>query len=475
MGTAVLLTLLTILHVGTAIGLRRLAARLGVPCSPVLAALPVVNLAVPVRLAGYPAWWSLLLLVPGVNLVVWYLAWDKIARRVHAPGAAAAIMLVPFANLAMLARLAGLRGTRLALACGATLLAIPGLTAAARGHRADRVAALVRDLRSNDPRSQVDAARALAWIGRAAGTAAPALSETLATSADPEVRAEAAAALGSLGPLARPAFPAVAGALRDPDARVRANAAHAAITLAHGTPAVAPLDVAVPALLEAARSAGDGRFADAGLADALASFGPPALPFLLEALGHPEAAVRWHAAAALTQMGPAAEPAAPALLATMGDPEWNVRNAAGFALEHVAGPASVSRLAEALTAENVEVRYHVARSLMWLAHGPVAGRPENDAAVPALAIATRDPDSDVRRYSVRALGRPGPRAPEAVPALITALADADLEVRLSAVASLGNLAGQARDAVAALQNARADADRQVRKAAAEALARIGAP
>ncbi|MFP4591276.1 MAG: DUF5684 domain-containing protein [Halobacteriales archaeon] len=44
------------------------------------AVVPVLNLYVLVQLAGRPAWWVLLLLVPGVNLVVWFLVLYDVAR-----------------------------------------------------------------------------------------------------------------------------------------------------------------------------------------------------------------------------------------------------------------------------------------------------------------------------------------------------------------------------------------------------------
>ena len=109
-------------------------------------------------------------------------------------------------------------------------------------------------------------------------------------------------------------------------------------------------------------------------------------------------------------------------------------------------------------------------------------------AVPALAIALRDQDADVRHSAADALGAIGPAAAEAVPALVTALhdralvrgfnpagfitasaGDPDVEVRDRATKALWKI-GPA--AVPALTVALHDRDAEVRGRAADALALI---
>jgi hypothetical protein len=99
-------------------------------------------------------------------------------------------------------------------------------------------------------------------------------------------------------------------------------------------------------------------------------------------------------------------------------------------------------------------------------------------AVPALAEALRDANSDVRGLAAEALEMIGPAAAEAVPALVKALRDADWRVRGRAFKALDRLAAEALGkigpaAVPALAEALRDADWRVHERAAEALGKIG--
>jgi hypothetical protein len=58
--------------------------------------VPVYNVLVWLRAAGRPLWWLAVLLVPGVGLVLAYLAWASLARAFgKGPRFAAGLMLVP--------------------------------------------------------------------------------------------------------------------------------------------------------------------------------------------------------------------------------------------------------------------------------------------------------------------------------------------------------------------------------------------
>ncbi len=214
---------------------------------------------------------------------------------------------------------------------------------------------------------------ALAEIGPPAAPAAPRLTEVLETETRPEVRREAALALGAIGPGAAIGVPALTEALGDKEVTVAAGAAYALGRIgAQAKPAEAalakctnspsaflrtvsgwawakldPHDEArqqkALSLLAAALNSKEPRVRHAavhGLIDldskserilpaiklalraadkeslgyaleALESLGPPAVPVLIDALGHEN--VRPLAASILGRMGPAAKEATPAL------------------------------------------------------------------------------------------------------------------------------------------------------------------
>ena len=86
---------------------------------------------------------------------------------------------------------------------------------------------LARALGGWDAWTRVEAARALAPLGPAAGPAVPALRRALLTDAQPKIRALAAEALGAVGPRARVALPDLQQALGDSDETVRRQAGRA--------------------------------------------------------------------------------------------------------------------------------------------------------------------------------------------------------------------------------------------------------
>ena len=422
-------------HVFVALCLRRLARRTG--SGPEWwAFVPVLNLAFPARLAGRSPAWGLLLLVPGLNVVVWGLLWAETCERLRRRAWLALAMCLPVVNLAVLASLAGLHPARAVAALGVVLaVAVPAVLGAHRGGARARAAAVPR---------------------LAAGL----------QDADEGVRAQAARGLEALGPDSATVMAALAAALGDPSALVRGRAARALYASAGGRP---PAGVAAPsllsALLESARESGDDEMPDARLVLQLASFGPSATPQLAAALEDPDFRVRWHAAAALMQLRHGARDAAPALRRAMDDAEWAVRNAAGRALEDVVDKQHVPLLAQALTDPSPETRYHVARALARVGPGSAA-------AVPVLEAALRDADWEVRMEAAWALAAIGPAAASTESALLAALRDPDAQVRASAAWALAGIGGSKATAVSALRQALRDHDRQAREAAAGALARV---
>jgi HEAT repeat protein len=283
---------------------------------------------------------------------------------------------------------------------------------------------------------------------------------------DEGIRAEAARGLESLGPDAAGARDALVAATGDGSAVVRGRAARALLASAGDRP---PAGLAAPpllrALLESARESGDEVMPDARLVRELAAFGPSATPQLAAALEDPSARVRWHAAAALMQLRRGAHEAAPALRRAMDDPEWPVRNAAGRALEDVVDKRWVPLLAEALADPSAETRYHIARALARVGPGSAP-------ALPVIEASLRDADWEVRMEAAWALAAIGPAAAATEPALLIALRDPDPQVRASAAWGLAGIGGTQATAVPALRRALRDSDRQAREAAAGALARL---
>jgi HEAT repeat protein len=426
---ALLLVLAVALHFVWGRAMARIAARLGGPTP--WAWLPLLNLLLPLRLAGRSLFWGLLYLVPAVNFVVWALAWAEVCARLGRPVSYALGMAVPGLNVAVLEELAGASRAR-AVALVAALAV--GVAALGSAQRIDRQRGFRRQAAAlQDP--------------------------------SPEARRRAVEAIGSAGAGGGDALGALAAALQDADPRVRAAAARVLHREAPGR--LASLRSAQPtvSLLEEARGA-QGLFPDAELVRALAAPGPPALPPLTAALRDGDPAVRWHAAAALMQLEGQGRAAVPGLLAAMDDEVWEVRNAAGRALEEVVAAADAPVLAAALADPSEETRYHAARALARL--GPGAA-----AALPALVTALGDPDWEVRMESAWAVAAAGPRGRPALPALVANLGDAEPQVRASAAWTIAAVGTDAA-ALDALRRALGDADGEVRRAAAGALARAGA-
>ncbi|MGO8670387.1 MAG: HEAT repeat domain-containing protein [Capsulimonadaceae bacterium] len=189
-------------------------------------------------------------------------------------------------------------------------------------------------------------------------------------------------------------IPDLIRALKDPDPRIRIDAAGA---LGRIGPPAAP---AVSALGDAIKGV------DVGVTDfaagALVRIGTAALPTLETALHDPDARVRRCAANALGQMGPPAAPAATALAAALTDARPVVRGAAAFSLGEIGPPAA-----------------SCARS---------------------LARALADPSPQVRRDAAISLGQIGTGAASALPNLVDALKDRNARVRTGATLAVGAIA-----------------------------------
>lgn len=109
----------------------------------------------------------------------------------------------------------------------------------------------------------------------------------------------------------------------------------------------------------------------------------------------------------------------------------------------------------------------------YAATSPGRSGPEAKSAIPDLTNALNDPDTGVRRATVKALGEIGPEAKSAVPELIKLLNDDSLGVRMLTVAALGSIGPEAKSAVPALRWALTEDHHQVRLAAILTLGLIG--
>ncbi|HET7295275.1 MAG TPA: HEAT repeat domain-containing protein [Vicinamibacteria bacterium] len=421
------------------LALQSIARRAGLDA--IWAWLPPLVLLLPFQLAGRSLAWGVLLLLPPLNFVVWTLAWAEACDVLGKPRWLALGMPVPLVNLAVLGHLAGLPPLR--QVASLVLVALAAGTAAGAQAARERRACRETLTALGDPDADVRRRAAEALVDEAAGC-------------------DAAAARGA-------ALGALQEALADESLAVRGRAALSLSKVARAgsaTGAAVLPPAVVPALLHLARGTGERLVPDVELVDALASLGPAAVAPLAEALQDPDSAVRWHAAGALLQLGPAARPATAALRTAMDDDAWVVRNAAGRALEEAAGEDDAPLLVDALADASAETRYHAARALGRL--GPFAA-----PAVPALTQSLGDGDWEVRVESARALAAVGPEARAALPELIEALDDPEPQVRMTVVWSVAKLGAPQASAIEALQATLDDRDREVRAAAARALARRG--
>lgn len=246
----------------------------------------------------------------------------------------------------------------------------------------------------------------------------------------------------------------------------------------------------------------------------------PAISVLVGALKSDDALTRWLAAMVLGEIGPKAKVAVPALAAlvrseiVLRDPPCNpdfdgsrftapaLSVAAAWALGRMgaASQAAVPELIRALESagDNEGVACASAHALGAIGSaagraipalmkalnqpGTLSGEFAADAlgkigadAEPMLIPAVRNPNPEIRRRAIRALGGVGPAAAGTIPLLIQAMADPDEETREVVVQALGTIGKGAasKAAVPALIKALIDSDRAVRSKAAEALAIIG--
>ena len=134
-----------------------------------------------------------------------------------------------------------------------------------------------------------------------------------------------------------------------------------------------------------------------------------------------------------------------------------------------AGPQIMPQLSRLLREdESPEIQAKAAWAISLIGyHNPSA--PEVHNTVPVLTTAAENKNSEVRIYSVQALGAIGRAASNAIPVLIQLTRDQSDGVRISAVDALGRIGATSPESVAALTAAASDASSDVRITARKAL------
>jgi HEAT repeat protein len=314
----------------------------------------------------------------------------------------------------------------------------------AAGREASRssVPALIAKLKDGDPAVR---ARAIGDIRQIEnyGAKEPALAPVLAALKDEDstVRAEAAEALPAFRDNVR-VLKALVGALRDPSADVRRQAALALVFVGSDGGEVTP-DPRVMEPLTGALSDEDPRVREAAATSLDTTFGTYSEPGLLD----PTVRSR----------------AVDALVARLRDDSPQVRIAAASALDPARDPRAVEPLIASLRDREPKVRAAAALGV---------SRPGDPRAVNPLIAALRDRDADVRAsaviglYSVYSVGGPQPVAP-----VVAALGDNEPRVRDWAANILGEM--KEKSAVKPLLTALQEPEPRARASAALTLGRIG--
>jgi len=225
--------------------------------------------------------------------------------------------------------------------------------------------------------------------------------------------------LEELGLDAAVALPEILRALDDPDKSLRKGAADALGAIG---PEAAP---AIPRLVALLGEGGIlrvntdvGGFFDVCLhaAWALGRMAPEAVGPLARALEHPKGVVRYHAALALSDIGPNAKAAVPGLVRLFKDRDEMIRMMAVDAVRKI-GPDAKAVLPAVL--QRLKDRHLGTRRAAVDALGTL--RPLTREALDGLIRALGDKDGLVQRHAAGALGALGADAAPAVPALCAAL------------------------------------------------------
>jgi HEAT repeat protein len=222
---------------------------------------------------------------------------------------------------------------------------------------------------------------------------------------------------------------------------------------------------------------------------------------LIKMLTGPDITQRVKAAERLGEYGADAKLAFGSLFDALKDKNALVSHAAADALEKVPphkGDLDMLREAVKSKTEKMAVRVQAAKSLGRLGSDARRAVPDLTALVqesdeglcaaalgalasigpeakdaPALGKGLQSPSAEIRRLSMEALARLGPKASGAVPSLKAALKDGDKAIKVQAAKTLEAIGSAAASAVPALTETLKDTDPEVSAAAAQALMKLG--
>lgn len=240
---------------------------------------------------------------------------------------------------------------------------------------------------------------------------------------------------------------------------------------------------AVPELMRAL----DSQFLQSRIAaaDALSTLGPAAevaVPALIAGLTDSFADGRQAMAACLACLGAASEPAMPALLPLLADQKEGVRRAAADALEQI-GPSTVPALIEIVQMRDMQRLQVWFESMIKVSQWYTKSEPVvcltdlerslNNLSWTAYEIREEQASLEAAQVAaVRVLGKLGPAASAAVPAIAQALADPNSDIKLAAIRTLGQIGLDANSAIPDLVQFLVHNDEPFREAAIEALRNI---
>ncbi|HXP82313.1 MAG TPA: DUF5684 domain-containing protein [Verrucomicrobiae bacterium] len=89
---------IAVVYVYIALALMTIATKTNTP-NGWLAWIPIANIFLMFNIAGKPAWWFILFLIPLVNIVIAIIVWMAIAEARHKPNWWGILMIVPVVNL----------------------------------------------------------------------------------------------------------------------------------------------------------------------------------------------------------------------------------------------------------------------------------------------------------------------------------------------------------------------------------------
>jgi Family of unknown function (DUF5684) len=89
---------LVVIYGYVALALMTIATKTNTP-NGWLAWIPIANIFLMFNIAGKPAWWFILILIPLVNIVIAIIVWMAIAEARHKPNWLGILMIVPVINI----------------------------------------------------------------------------------------------------------------------------------------------------------------------------------------------------------------------------------------------------------------------------------------------------------------------------------------------------------------------------------------